>query len=160
MNPCFNENIRRKIMLNYLDCGEKIYYTGKYDIIYRNTQENNNTLICQVLINPTGYNILTAEYIYLNENTMPNTPWIKETYTLSAYDHRMLKKKVGQVTWEGFYPDNGSEGITNSEIEVFNVLGGMGIFRYVTKIVIDFRLPERTMYFIGLCEHAPKNISF
>ena len=156
MNNTCPENKARKVSVNYLDCGERIYFTGTYDIMYFNNEDNYSTVQFFTGLNPLGYNVLTNEYKYVHENSMPSTNFLKETYTIACYEHRMMTKKVGQITFDGLYPDNGSEGITASDMEVFTCLGGIGLFRNVTKVVIDFSCPERTVYFIGLCQNMPK----
>ncbi len=154
MSNCHNQ-VPCKV-IDILECGERVYFTASYNIINVNIQDNNGTVMCEVIFNPLGYNILTFEFVYLVENSFPNTTFLKEKYTLASYSDRFMKKKTGQIIWEGIYPDTGSGGITNSKLEIFTSLGAIGFYKYIEKVIIDFSCPERRIYFIGPAQHLPK----
>jgi len=86
--------------------------------------------------------------MYVNDKTNNNLQLLYETYTFSSYKNN-FSKKIGQITWNAFYPDNGKNGNTVSKFEQFTILGNSGIYNKVTKIIIDFSNDLRKIYFIG-----------
>ncbi len=129
-----------------LDSGEKIIYYGLYDTANRNVQNNFSTLPFTIDINPDGQNVRTAQWYYLNEKSKPDVNFIYETYIFSSFG--VCGKQIGSITINGFYPDTGSNGITQTPIQKFTVLGVSGIYAKVTAVIIDFSSPVRHMYFI------------
>ena len=139
---------------NYLSEHDKILFVGEYDI-NDNTQNNSTTVTvpCNISINKCGMNIGIVEYIYVNDKTNNNLKLIYETYTFSSYkkecEKNKFNKKVGQITWNGFYPDNGTIGNTTSNFQQFTILGRSGIYNKINKVIIDFRKPIRKIHFIS-----------
>ena len=139
-----------KEIKTFLRKNEYILFLGSYDTKNRNVVENISTLPCNISINKDGYNIRPSQYYYVSDKNTPNVKFLYETYTISSYKNQNLGKKIGEITWNGLYPDNGSGGITSSSIQSFVVLGKSGIYKCVTKVIIDFRKgTERIIYFIG-----------
>jgi hypothetical protein len=137
-------------IIAFLHKNEVLLFLGSYDTINRNVVGNISTLPCDISINKDGYNIRPAQYYYVSDKNRPTIKFLYETYTISSYKDNNLEKKIGEITWNGLYPDNGSEGITTSSIQPFVVLGKSGIYKCVTKVIIDFRKgTERIIYFIG-----------
>lgn len=135
--------------MSFLKKNEKILFMGSYDTINRNVQGNISTLPVIVDANPGGYNIRPAQWYYINEKDDP-IKWLYENYTISSYKDKSRKEKVGEIHWQGLYPDTSSQGgITTKKIERFIVEGKSGIYCNVCSIVIDFENPVRLIYFIG-----------
>ena len=134
----------------FLNKNEFILFLGSYDTKNRNLVGNISTLPCNISKNKDGYNIRPAQFYYVSDKNRPNIKFLYETYTISSYKDNNLEKKIGEITWNGLYPDNGSEGISKSSIQSFVVLGKSGIYQCVTRVIIDFRKStERIIYFIG-----------
>ncbi len=135
---------------NLLNKCEYVLFTGKYNTINRNVEGNISTLPCEISINPNGYNIRPAQWNYVSDKNRPNIKFLYESYTISSYSDYNLENKIGEITWNGLYPDTGSGGITTTSIKPFVVLGKSGIYKCVNKVIIDFTNgTERIMYFIG-----------
>jgi hypothetical protein len=138
----------------YLTECEIILFVGSYnlaDITY-----NSETLVTipyKISINKCGSNIGVTESIYVKDKTENNLQLLYETYTLSSYKKEHNKSvydnKIGEITWNGFYPNSGTNTDTTSSFQTFVVLGGSGIYSKVKKIVIDFRDSIRKIYFVG-----------
>ena len=138
--------------MSFLRCNEVILFTGTYDTANRNVTANISTLPCNIEANPEGFNIRTAQYYYTNEKGS-SEQFLLETYDLSSYKSD-LKTKVGEIVWNGLYPDPSSQqGITTGGIQRFVVFGKSGIYKNVITVVIDFKSPIRTIYFLGKCEN-------
>jgi hypothetical protein len=141
-------------LYDYLTGCETILFEGSYnleDITY-----NNATLVTipyEISINKCGSNIGVTESIYVKDKTQNNLQLLYETYTLSSYkkeySQSVYDNKIGEITWNGFYPNSGTNTDTTSSFQQFVVLGGSGIYTKVKKIVIDFRNSIRKIYFIG-----------
>ncbi len=129
-----------------LDSGEKIIYFGTYDTAKRNVQNNFSTLPFRIDINEDGQNIRTVQWYYLNEKSNPDINLIYETYILSSFG--VCGKQIGSITFNGFYPDLGTGGLTKTPIHKFTVLGVSGIYNKVSSVIIDFSSPIRKMYFV------------
>ena len=131
----------------FLNNGEKILFTGTYDTANRVVTNNISTLTVNVETNPDGYNIRPAQWYYVN--TINGPKFLYENYTISSYKND-LKEKVGEIHWQGLYPDQTSSGgITTNGIQRFIVEGKSGIYRCVCSVVIDFSSSIRKIYFIG-----------
>ncbi len=129
-----------------LDSGEKIIYYGTYDVTKRNIQNNFSTLEFNIDINEDGQNIRTVQSYYLNEKSNPNVNLLYETYILSSFG--VCGKQIGSITFNGFYPDSGTSGLSQTFIYKFTVLGVSGIYSKVSSVIIDFSSPVRKMYFV------------
>jgi hypothetical protein len=129
-----------------LDKGEKIIYFGSYNTADRNVQNNFSTMPFTIDINPDGNNIRTVQWFYLNEKSNPEVNLLYETYTFSSFGQ--CGKQIGSITFNGFYPDSGINGISKSSLQRFTVLGVSGIYNKVTGVIIDFTNPIRKVYFI------------
>jgi len=82
--------------------------------------------------------------------TVPDKPLLYELYTWTTYTDESLKTKIGEISYNALYPDNGSGFITDKGIQEFNVLSSCGIYHYVNKVVMDFTTPPiRTISFIN-----------
>jgi hypothetical protein len=140
--------------IEYLSECDKILFEGEYnldDLTY-----NNETLVTipyEISINKCGSNIGVTESIYVKDKTQNNLQLLYETYTLSSYkkeySQSVYDNKIGEITWNGFYPNSGTNTDTTSPFQQFVVLGGSGIYTKVKKIVIDFRNSIRKIYFVG-----------
>jgi hypothetical protein len=155
---CNCEKKEKKIIVskvcNYLTECEKILFEGSYnlgDITYNSSTLT--TIPYEISINKCGSNIGVTESIYVKDKTKNNLQLLYETYTLSSYKKEYVQNtydnKIGEITWNGFYPNSGSNTDTTSPFQTFVVLGGSGIYSKVTKIVIDYRNSVRKVYFIG-----------
>jgi hypothetical protein len=138
----------------YLTECEKILFEGSYnlnDITYNSATLT--TIPYEISINKYGSNIGVTESIYVKDKTENNLQLLYETYTLSSYkkecNQSLYDNKIGEITWNGFYPNSGTNTDTTSSFQTFVVLGVNGIYTKVTKIVIDFRNSIRKVYFIG-----------
>ncbi len=129
-----------------LDKGEKIMYEGNYNTADRNVQNNFSTMPFQIDVNQDGINIRTVQWYYLNEKTKPQNNLLYETYILSSFGK--CGKQIGSITFNGFYPDNSTNGITLTKIFKFTVLGTSGIYQRIISVIIDFTNPVRKLYFV------------
>ena len=127
---------------------EKILFTGTYDTANRVVTNNISTLTVNISKNPGGYNIRPAQWYYVN--TLDGPKFLYENYTISSCKTNDLKKSIGEIHWQGLYPDQSSEGgITTNGIQRFIVEGKSGIYKCVCSVVIDFSNSIRKIYFIG-----------
>lgn len=82
--------------------------------------------------------------------TAPNYPMFYEMYTWSTYSDDTLTTKLGEITYNSFYPDSGSGTITEPSIQTMTVLGADGIYENINQVVMDFTAaPIRIIGFIN-----------
>jgi len=145
---------KKEKFCDYLTECERVLFEGSYnlnDITY-----NSQTLVTipyEISINKCGSNIGVTESIYVKDKTKNNLQLLYETYTISSYKKDVTQSgnndKVGEITWNGFYPNSSTNTDTTSPFQAFVVLGTNGIYKKVTKVVIDFRNTIRKVYFVG-----------
>lgn len=81
--------------------------------------------------------------------TAPTTPLFYELYTWTTYTDSTFSTKLGEITYNCYYPDNGSGTVSAPSIQKMTVLGTDGIYVGVNKVVMDFTKPLiRTIQFI------------
>jgi hypothetical protein len=89
----------------------------------------------------------------ITDKTLDNLLLVNGTFTLSSYkkncNKKIYDKKIGQITWNGLFPDRNSNNYTNPNFLSFTILGGSGIYSKVTKVIIDYTNETRKVYFIG-----------
>lgn len=111
-----------------LSSKEKVLFTGSYNINDENAQGIVDTFSCKISLNEKGDNILSAESQSVNKKGEPKQSYLYETYTVSSYDK--IKNKLGQITWNGLYGDNRSQGnITSNSTEKFALISSDGAFK-------------------------------
>lgn len=131
-----------------LSSKEKVLFTGSYNINDENAQGIVDTFSCKISFNEKGDNILSAESQSVNKKGEPKQNYLYETYTVSSYDK--IKNKLGQITWNGLYKNNASQGnITSNSTEKFALTSSDGAFKKVTSVIIKFTYPKRKIYFVG-----------
>jgi hypothetical protein len=81
--------------------------------------------------------------------TSPTTPLFYELYTWATYTDNTFTTKLGEITYNCYYPDTGT-GVTSApSIQAMTVLGADGIYAGVNKVVMNFTTPPiRTIQFI------------
>lgn len=124
---------------------EKVLFIGTYDVNNNNVQNDGITSTLPANITK-GHDTLTVYAYNVNTIVEPNIPWLNETYTVSSYNSDFTKK-YGQLTWVGFYPNNGD--VTDGGIKVFPAYAGIGKYSKIIKVIIDFSQDIRKMYFVG-----------
>ncbi len=140
------DNIKKLNPKKLLDKGEKIMYEGFYNIVERTIENNFSTMLFQIDVNPDGNNIQTVQWYYLGEKSISEDNLLYETYILSSFGKN--GKQIGSITFNGFYPDKGSDGITKTLIYKFTVLGTSGIYQRITSVIVDFTDHIRKLYFV------------
>jgi hypothetical protein len=132
----------------FLSKNESVLFTGSYNINTENVQGIVSTFPCKISFNDKGSNILSAESESVNKKGEPNQKYLYETYTVASYNKH--NEKMGQITWNGLYKDNDSNGNTTSNsVEKFALTSSDGNFSNVKSVVIKFTYPKRKIYFIG-----------
>jgi hypothetical protein len=133
-----------------LGTDDEVLFTGSYNINDENDQGTLATFNFNVSVNENGDNILSAESQSVNKKGEPKQKYLCETYTVSSYDNKNKQKKLGQITWNGLYKDNSSQGNTTSNsIEKFALTSSNGMYKKVKSVIIKFTYPMRKIYFIG-----------
>ena len=125
-------------------------YTGYYDVKNFVDQSNNYTSAPMYLSEyPNATNILCANTNRMtNIITIPNKQMLYKSYTISSFTDNTLGNKLGEITFNCFYPDTGSETISGKSIQKMNVLGSNGIYSNINEVIIDFTTPPvRTIKF-------------
>jgi len=81
--------------------------------------------------------------------TAPNTLLFYELYTWATYTDNTFTTKVGEITYNCYYPDNGTGIVSAPSIQRMTVLGADGIYDGINKVIMDFTKPPiRTIQFI------------
>jgi hypothetical protein len=98
---------------------------------------------------PDAINILCFYSIrMLNTITIQNNNMLYESYTLSSFTDNTLENKIGEITFNCFYKDNGDGSISAESIQKMNVLGSNGIYGDINQVIVDFTNPPvRTLKF-------------
>lgn len=137
--------------MGFLKEGEIVLFTGNYNLSNGNVSGNLDTLSVTIDKIPNSFNILVAQSNAVNLKNSTNI-YLLENYTLSSYKSNN-SKKIGQISWNGLYPNGQTIFTTLPSIQKFIVLGNNGIFKNVTSVVIDFNNPDRVIYFVGYCKN-------
>jgi len=125
-------------------------YTGYYDINNFVDQSNNYTASPIFLVEyPTNTHILCANSNRMkNIISIPNKQMLYESYTLSSFTDNTLENKLGEITFNCFYTDDGIDTTSGDSIQKMNVLGSNGIYANINQVIIDFTTPPiRTLKF-------------
>ena len=125
-------------------------YTGYYDI--KNFVDQSDSYITTPLFlseYPDAIHILCFySNRMLNTITIPNKDMLYESYTLSSFTDNTLENKLGEITFNCFYKDNGIGTISGESIQTMNVLGSNGIYGNINQVIVDFTSPPiRTLKF-------------
>ena len=137
----------------YLNYREKVYYTGNYDIAAITNNGDTNTVPCNISANINGYNLCVSRFAYCEDVFKKDVKFMWEQFTIASFDYSLLYRE-GQIVFTSLYPDTGTLGVSANNLQVFNVDSGTGLYKNIHKIVIDFRKPVRTIYFIGYKDFA------
>ena len=128
---------------------ETVLFTGKYNI---DDQVNNGityTLLPTISINPKGYNPFVGNYYNSTDGLIPPNTLLLEYNNIASYS-KHLTKKLGQIQFTGLDINDTASDVASVGFRVFNVNSTYGIYKDVTKVIIDNRTPpNRTIYFIG-----------
>jgi len=125
-------------------------YTGYYDIKNFVDQANNYTVSPIFLEEyPNATHILCVNTNRMkNIVTIPNKQMLYESYTLSSFTNNTLQNKLGEITFNSFYMDDGIETTSGDSIQTMNVLGANGIYANINQVIVDFTTPPiRTIKF-------------
>jgi hypothetical protein len=136
---------------NFLECGEKILFGGTYNV--NNVNQTGPTILnLQVMIekNINGYNLLVDNFYNTKNNLLPPSNFLLETITISSYSNDMVIKN-GQIQFTGFYKNNSSQDSATSEnsFVIYSVNSTEGIYKGVTKVLLNAISDQRVLYFIG-----------
>ena len=134
-----------------LECGEKIMFTGTYNI---NSQVNNGittTILAEIQNNPNGYNVLVDNYYNSVDNSTPTNTLLLEYNNIVSYEKifSTITKKIGQIQYTGLYLNNTSTDTTSSIFTSYEVNNAVGIYNGVTRVILDTRNSQRIIFFIG-----------
>jgi hypothetical protein len=125
-------------------------YTGYYDIKNFVDQSNNYTVSPIFLEEyPNSTHILCVNTNRMkNIVTISNKQMLYESYTLSSFTNNTLQNKLGEITFNCFYMDDGIETTSGDSIQTMNVLGSNGIYANINQVIVDFTTPPiRTIKF-------------
>jgi len=125
-------------------------YTGYYNIKNFVDQSNNYTVSPIFLEEyPNATHILCVNTNRMkNIVTIPNKQMLYESYTLSSFTNNTLQNKLGEITFNSFYMDDGIETTSGDSIQTMNVLGANGIYANINQVIVDFTTPPiRTIKF-------------
>jgi len=125
-------------------------YTGYYNINNFVDQANNYTVSPIFLEEyPNDTHILCANSNRMkNIVTIPNKQMLYESYTLSSFTDNTLINKLGEITFNCFYADDGIDTTSGDSIQKMNVLGSNGIYANINQVIINFTTPPiRTLKF-------------
>jgi len=125
-------------------------YTGYYDTRNFVDQSNSYTTTPLFLTEyPNATHILCFNSNRMkNIITIPDKQMLYESYTLSSFTDNTLEKKLGEITFNCFYKDNGIGSISGKSIQTMNVLGSNGIYSNINQVIVDFTTaPIRTLKF-------------
>lgn len=145
-------------ILKRLDCGEKVLFTGIYDLNEFGdviTPGSNGQFVPAKINLPElddSYSTIGIDYYNGFTALLGSPEFITEVYNLATYTSN-LEKREGLLVWTGTYPNiTSGPGITIASIQPFEIETKSGIYTEVIKVIIDFRQPTiRTLYFIGNC---------
>jgi hypothetical protein len=146
---------------------DKIYFTIKYnkndfteDIIMAKNNSG-KTMAAYGLVVADVYkkkkkNKLNTKNIVYNQyqiGNMPNTPTLTSIYFLSTYN-KDRTKMYGELQWSsnfisGSTSNNSAGGFPTIDVGEFMVNGNKGIYKDITKVIIDFTNDVRIAYLIG-----------
>ena len=128
-----------------------IFLTGYYNIKFIQYDPSNNSSIIPTFISEYPNN---TTIIYLTTTrlspcvTVPDKNLVYETYTCATYEDDTLQVKLGEITYNSLYPDNGSGVISDKSIQDMTVLGADGIYDGVKVVTMDFtQSPIRIIQF-------------
>jgi len=125
-------------------------YTGYYDTTNFIDQPSNYTITPLFLAEyPNNTHILCLNTNRMtNIITIPDKQMLYESYTLSSFTDNTLENKLGEITFNCFYKDNGVGAISGKSIQTMNVLGSNGIYANINQVIVDFTTPPiRTLKF-------------
>ena len=134
-----------------LECCEKVLFLGTYNV--NNVKQTGPSILnLQALIetNPQGYNILIDNFYNTKNDLIPQINFLLETITLSSYESDITLKN-GQIQYTGFYKNNSSQDSATTEnlFVVYSVNSADGIYKNVSKVILNAISDERILYFIG-----------
>ena len=128
-----------------LNDDQNVIFKGSYDInsiVIKGNIVTNNMNVCE---NKNGYNIYTDIFYYTK--TSSDAPIFSlETFTLSSYNCDLSQQK-GVITFTNLYSNSGSGGVSTASIIPFNVIGADGIYKDITRVIIDTENSIRQVYF-------------
>jgi hypothetical protein len=128
-----------------------VLLTGYYDIYYAQLRIANIHNVCPGWIEqyPENTTMITALPIRLPAVcTVPDTPLFYEEYTWTTYEDTKLEVKLGLITYNSLYPDEGISIASEPSIQEMVVLGADGIYEGVTKVIMDFNDQKRKIEFM------------
>jgi len=130
----------------FLKCNEKVLFTGSYNLdnVYRTT--NTSSLLMNISKNTLGQNIRVVEfYIIEPNNETPNI--LSEEYNIHSYDSNNLS--MGEIQVTSTYINDTLSSVSQAGLFNLNTTGSDGIYKNVTRVVLDTNNTIRQLYFIG-----------
>ena len=130
----------------FLKCNEKVLFTGSYNLdnVYRTT--NTSTLLMNISKNQQGQNIRVIEfYVITPDNETPNI--LSEEYNIHSYDLNSLS--MGEIQLTSTYINDTSSPVSQAGLFNLNTTSSNGIYKNVTRVVLDTNNTIRQLYFIG-----------
>ena len=124
----------------------KVLFTGTYDIT--SATSTINTLAAPFnLKHHNTDSIMNDFFYYTSLKNEPTNKYLNDNFTFSSSDK--CGKNIGEIRCSALYQDTGTGGISVPQVITNCVLGGSGIYKNVTSVIIDFRNPIRKVYFLG-----------
>ena len=127
----------------YLECGEKVLFTGNYTIDKLFKGPGTVSFEMNVDVNENGKNYVIVEFYVIKKPAS----MLQESYYLTSYDEE--KNNVGEIGFNGFYLNDTNSLITQAGFFTFNVNSSGGIYSDVSKIILDTNESTRKVYFVG-----------
>jgi hypothetical protein len=136
---------------DFLECCEKVLFKGTYNI-NKVKQTGPTILNVEALIeaNPCGYNLLIDNFYNTTNDLLPPTNFLLETITITSYQNDITFKN-GQIQFTGFYKNDSNldSATTENLFVIYTVNSSDGIYKNVSKIILNAIFDERILYFIG-----------
>ena len=102
-------------------------FIGYYDVsLYK---KKNDIMVGSLDEYPNSINIIYRNSHYATENVLlDNVQFLNELFTWSCYKDITFKEKLGEISYQATYPDNGDSFVTEKSVQKMVVLGSNGIF--------------------------------
>jgi hypothetical protein len=98
----------------------------------------------EIDINFNGSNIYNGITYYLKNAN--NVGFFNRIISITSYPQNDFKVSSGQISASSFFSESGT---LSTKIEFFNINSSNGIYKNVTRIIINYENSLRYVYFIG-----------
>lgn len=142
---------------HFIDINEEIKFIGTFNRFSENfivnpgdTKFSGTGGVPAEIAGICGYNFINFSYHYAETDLIDSPRFIFANYSLISVENfnKSDSKVLGNCVFEGSTPTNSKASIADPIIVVFGVTAGIGIYKGITKVIIDYRIPQRVLYFI------------